>query len=163
MNVKQFISTKILNEVTLPQALHRWRLLGKSIVFTNGCFDLLHPGHIHTLQEAAALGDILLVGLNSDSSVKRLKGPERPLNGELARAQVLAALLMVDAIMIFEEDTPLELIRKVMPDVLVKGGDYQPHEVVGADEVIAKGGRVEIIPFLDGFSTTGLVEKIRRL
>lgn len=162
MNTKQYNQKKILNESALMLQIERLRKFDKKIVFTNGCFDIIHPGHIHTLQEAAALGDFLLVGLNSDDSVRRLKGPTRPLNDERARALVLSALTMVDAVYIFNNDTPLQLIQKVLPDVLVKGGDYQSDQIVGATEVIAHGGKVSIIPFLEGFSTTSLVEKMKR-
>ena len=146
----------------LPQ-LRRWRLLGSKISFTNGCFDILHEGHIASLSEAAKEADYLVVGLNADASTKRLKGPGRPVNNEHARAMVLASLLMVDAVIIFGEDTPLELIKQVKPDVLVKGGDYTIDQIVGAKEVIANGGRVVINPILEGFSTTLIMEKIRSL
>lgn len=134
---------------------------GKKIVFTNGCFDILHIGHIRYLQEAAKLGDILVVGLNSDASVKRLKGPERPINNENDRAEMLGALGFVDYVCIFEEDTPLELIKAIKPDVLVKGGDYKPDEVVGKKEVEAEGGKLVLIPFVEGKSTTGIIERIK--
>jgi len=161
MNTKQHNQQKILNEDTLLPTLERLRKFGKKIVFTNGCFDILHPGHIHTLQEAAALGDYLLVAINSDASVKRLKGTDRPVNTQDARALVMAALSMVDGVCIFEEDTPLQLIQKLLPDVLVKGGDYQPHEVVGSAEVNAHGGKVVTIPYLEGYSTTSLIDQIK--
>jgi len=161
MNTKQHNQQKILNEDTLLPTLERLRKFGKKIVFTNGCFDILHPGHIHTLQEAAALGDYLLVAINSDASVKRLKGTGRPVNTQDARALVMAALSMVDGVCIFEEDTPLQLIQKLLPDVLVKGGDYQPHEVVGSAEVTAHGGKVVTIPYLEGYSTTSLIDQIK--
>lgn len=160
MNTKQHNQQKILNEATLLSTVARLRAFGKKIVFTNGCFDLLHTGHIHTLQEAATLGDFLLVGVNSDASVSRLKGPTRPLNHEKNRAQILAALSMVDGVMIFEEDTPLQLIQKIQPDVLVKGGDYQPDEIVGAKEVTAAGGQIAIIPFIENISTTHIIKKV---
>lgn len=160
MNTKQHNQQKILNEETLMSTIARLRAFGKKIVFTNGCFDLLHTGHIHTLQEAAALGDFLFVAVNSDASVSRLKGPTRPLNHEQNRAQILAALSMVDGVMIFEEDTPLQLIKKIQPDVLVKGGDYRPDEIVGAKEVIAGGGEIAIIPFIENISTTQLIKKV---
>ncbi len=134
---------------------------GKKIVFTNGCFDILHLGHARYLQEAAKLGDILIVGLNSDASVRRLKGPGRPINNELERAEMLCAFGFVDYVVIFDEDTPLELIQKVEPDILVKGGDYQPKEVVGKEYVEARGGRFERMPFVEGKSTSSLIEKIR--
>jgi D-beta-D-heptose 7-phosphate kinase/D-beta-D-heptose 1-phosphate adenosyltransferase len=131
------------------------------VVFTNGCFDLLHPGHVEYLHEASLLGDVLVVGVNTDASVRRLKGTGRPLVDERSRAFVLAGLGSVDAVTLFDEDTPRELIAALLPDVLVKGGDYDAREVVGREEVEGAGGRVQIIPFLDGYSTTALVERIR--
>lgn len=132
----------------------------KKIVFTNGCFDILHVGHKRYLQEAAALGDILVIGVNSDDSVRRLKGPDRPVNSEQDRAEILSALSFVDYVVIFDEDTPYELIKKIQPDVLVKGGDYKPEEVVGRDIVEARGGRLELIQFVEGKSTTNIINKI---
>lgn len=149
---------------TLPALLHRiasWRVTGKTIAFTNGCFDILHEGHIASLSQAASEADYLVVGVNSDASTKRLKGPERPVNHEHSRALMLASLVMVDAVVIFEEDTPLQLITAVEPDVLVKGGDYSIEQIVGAEEVMAKGGRVVINPILEGFSTTGIIQQIK--
>lgn len=134
---------------------------GQKVVFTNGCFDILHIGHIRYLQEARKLGDLLIVGLNSDTSVKRLKGLERPINMEAERAEMLSALGFVDYVAIFEEDTPHELIKKVKPDILVKGGDYTPEEVVGKKEVEEWGGKIVLIPFVVGKSTTGIIEKIK--
>ncbi len=131
------------------------------LVFTNGVFDILHRGHVEYLWAARALGEALVIGLNTDASVRRLKGPERPLNPQEDRAVVLAALACVDAVCLFEEDTPRELIAALLPDVLVKGGDYRPEDVVGRSEVEAAGGRLVLIPFLEGRSTTGLVERIR--
>jgi D-beta-D-heptose 7-phosphate kinase/D-beta-D-heptose 1-phosphate adenosyltransferase len=136
--------------------------LGKTIAFTNGCFDILHEGHIASLSSAAAEADFLVVGLNSDRSARKLKGEGRPVNPEHARAILLASLLMVDAVIIFDEDTPRELINEVLPDVLVKGGDYTLDQIVGAKEVMAAGGRVVINPILEGFSTTKILEKIRK-
>ncbi len=133
----------------------------QKIVFTNGCFDILHVGHIRYLQEAARLGDVLIVGLNSDASVKRLKGPERPINTGAERAEMLSALGFIDYVAIFEEDTPLELIKKIQPDVLVKGGDYKPDEVVGKKEVEERGGKLILIPFVEGKSTTNIIKKIK--
>lgn len=133
----------------------------QKIVFTNGCFDILHIGHIRYLQEAAKLGDILIIGLNSDDSVRRLKGPERPINGEMERAEMLGALGFVDYVAVFEEDTPLELINTIQPDVLVKGGDYDPNDVVGKKEVEDRGGKLVLIPFVEGKSTTNIIEKIK--
>jgi D-beta-D-heptose 7-phosphate kinase/D-beta-D-heptose 1-phosphate adenosyltransferase len=163
MNAVKFIEQKIMNEAELQAQLLRWRLLCKTIVFTNGCFDILHAGHIHSLTQAAAFADVLIVGLNSDSGTKGLKGEGRPINKEQDRALMLASMVMVDAVVLFDEPTPLELIKKIMPDVLVKGGDYTIDTIVGAKEVIANGGKVEIIPLIPGLSTTGLAEKIVKL
>jgi D-beta-D-heptose 7-phosphate kinase/D-beta-D-heptose 1-phosphate adenosyltransferase len=137
-----------------------WRASGETIVFTNGCFDLLHVGHITLLEDCRRFGTKLVLGLNADSSVCRLKGPTRPIVGERERARVMAALAAVDAVVLFEEDTPLELIRALRPDVLVKGGDYTIETVVGHEDVIAAGGRVEIVPTVEGFSTTNIVKKL---
>ncbi|MBR3551540.1 MAG: D-glycero-beta-D-manno-heptose 1-phosphate adenylyltransferase [Bacteroidales bacterium] len=134
---------------------------GHKIVFTNGCFDVLHYGHVHYLLQAKELGDILVIGLNSDNSVRRLKGPTRPINGENERAFVLAALACVDYVTLFEEDTPEELIKVVRPDVLVKGGDYTLDNIVGADFVMQNGGTVTTIPFVEGFSSTRIIEKLK--
>ena len=133
---------------------------GKKVVFTNGCFDVLHLGHVTYLAEARNLGDLLVVGLNSDASVRRLKGPSRPINDEHARAMVLAALQFVDFIILFEEDTPLNLIQAVCPDVLVKGGDYTLDTIVGAPFVLKHGGTVTTIPLVEGFSTTATVQRL---
>lgn len=132
---------------------------GKKIVFTNGCFDLLHRGHVYYLAKARELGDVLVIGLNSDSSVTRLKGEGRPVNNQNARAEVLGALGMVDHIILFEEDTPLNLIKIVKPDLLVKGGDYRAEEIVGYREVISWGGAVLTIPILEGYSSTSIIER----
>lgn len=154
------ILNKITDRQTLAKRVAAWRLTGKKIVFTNGCFDLLHFGHVSYLAKARDLGDILILGLNADSSVKKIKGPNRPLNPEYARATVLAALQCVDAVVLFDEDTPLNLISLLKPDVIVKGGDYTEETVVGAKEVRAYGGDVQIIGFEDGFSTTSIIEKM---
>jgi rfaE bifunctional protein nucleotidyltransferase chain/domain len=149
---------------TLPQLIQRvaqWRLIGKSIAFTNGVFDLLHQGHIFSLSQAAREADLLIVGLNADASVKRLKGDSRPIHDQDTRALLLASLLMVDAVVLFEEDTPLELIVSILPDVLVKGGDYTIEQIVGAKEVIANGGRVVINPVIEGISTTNIISKMK--
>ena len=144
-------------------AAREWRRRTQGpVVFTNGVFDLLHPGHIHLLLGARAEGDSLVVGLNTDASVRRLgKGPERPVHAETDRALVLAALEMVDAVVLFDQDTPLELVRALEPDVIVKGGDYTPTSVVGASDVTARGGRVVIIPIAPGHSTTSTIGKLR--
>lgn len=141
----------------------RWRAAQPgTVVFTNGVFDLLHPGHVDVLTGARAQGDVLVVGVNSDASVRRLgKGPERPVRSEAERAYVLAALAAVDAVVVFDEDTPLELVRALQPDIIVKGGDYRPETVVGAEIVRARGGRVVIIPLTPGQSTTSIIERLR--
>lgn len=141
----------------------RWRAAQSgSVVFTNGVFDLLHPGHVDVLTGARAQGDRLIVGVNSDASVRRLgKGPERPVRSEAERAYVLAALAAVDAVVVFDEDTPLELVRSLQPDIIVKGGDYRPETVVGADIVRARGGHVVIIPLTPGQSTTSIIQRLR--
>ena len=144
----------------IQKQINGWRLLGKKIVFTNGVFDILHEGHIASLSSAASFGDILIVGVNADASVKRLKGPSRPVNNEQARALLLASLVLTDKVILFEEDTPLNLILQIMPDVIVKGGDYTIDQIVGAKEVIANGGKVEIVPLVEGISTTAIIEKI---
>jgi len=140
-----------------------WRLQGKKVAFTNGCFDILHVGHIASLSKAAEQADILIVGINSDESTKRLKGPTRPINAEKERSLMLANLLIVDAVVVFEEDTPLELINVIKPDVLVKGGDYTIDQIVGAKEVIGWGGQVVVNDIVAGFSTTNIVERIQHL
>lgn len=152
----------LLTRDELSRTCAELRARGTRIVFTNGCFDLLHPGHVLYLREARALGDLLVVGLNSDSSVRALKGPSRPYLDEVSRAVILLGLKSVDLISIFPEPTPLELIRHVLPAILVKGGDYRPEEVVGREVVVAHGGSVRIVPFHPGFSSTGLIERIRK-
>jgi D-glycero-beta-D-manno-heptose 1-phosphate adenylyltransferase len=163
MKHPQVIQHRIYSSKEIVFQVNRWKLLSKTVSFTNGCFDILHPGHIASLSDAAREADFLVVGLNSDASAKRLKGEGRPVMDEQSRATLLASLLMVDAVVIFEEDTPLELINLVRPDVLVKGGDYTIDQIVGAKEVIAAGGRVVINPIVPGFSTTGIIGKIRSL
>ena len=156
------INERIFTSHLLQPQIKRWRLINKTIAFTNGVFDILHEGHIASLTEAASFGHILVVGLNADASVKRLKGETRPLNNQDSRALLLASLVMVDAVVIFEEDTPLELIKAIMPDVLVKGGDYTVEQIAGAKEVIANAGRVVINPILEGFSTTAMIEQLKK-
>lgn len=163
MKFPQIIPQKVFDLPGLQHQLSRWRLLGKTVAFTNGCFDILHQGHISSLSDAAREADFLVVGLNSDASTHRLKGDGRPINDQHARATVMASLLMVNAVILFDEDTPLDLINAVRPDVLVKGGDYTLEQIVGAKEVIEAGGRVVINPIVPGFSTTGLIEKIHCL
>ena len=156
------VAQKIFPFQQVTHRVRQWRVTGKKIAFTNGVFDIIHSGHIFSLSQAAKEADYLIVGLNSDASVKRLKGESRPVNDQDARTLVLASLLIVDAVVLFEEDTPLELIKAVMPDVLIKGGDYTLEQIVGAREVMAAGGRVVINPILEGFSTTELISRIRK-
>ena len=162
MKTKNSIDRKLLTREEVVFRTAQWHTMGKTIVFTNGCFDILHPGHIASLIEASQYADYLIVGLNNDASVKSLKGKGRPVNNEIDRATVLAALSMVDAIVIFEEETPLELIKLIKPHVLVKGGDYKIEEIAGAKEVIASGGQVIINPILPGYSTTSTIEKLQQ-
>jgi D-glycero-beta-D-manno-heptose 1-phosphate adenylyltransferase len=157
----QNLQTKILPLSELQKKADEWRTQGKTIAFTNGCFDILHAGHIASLTEAAQQGDVLVVALNADSSLKGLKGEGRPVNNENARATVMAALQMVDAVTIFSEPTPRELIIAIRPDVLVKGGDYKVEDIAGAKEVLDWGGRVVINPIVNGFSTTSIIEKMK--
>lgn len=154
-------ANKILNINDLIEKIKTWKQAGLKVVFTNGCFDILHLGHIDYLEKARNLGDKLVVGLNSDSSVKRLKGAERPITPEYARARVLAALEFVDAVCVFEEDTPKSLIEKIFPDILTKGSDYTLENIVGADFVMAYGGEVKTIDLVEGFSTTKILDKAK--
>jgi rfaE bifunctional protein nucleotidyltransferase chain/domain len=162
MTASEVIESKIFENAKefLPR-LKEWKLSSEKVVFTNGCFDLVHRGHIDSLSKAAALGDRLVVGLNSDVSVKLLKGENRPLIDQKSRAILLAALFMVDAVILFDEETPYELISAVVPDVLVKGSEYQIEEIAGFDVVLAAGGQVERIELTDGFSTSDLIRKIK--
>jgi D-beta-D-heptose 7-phosphate kinase/D-beta-D-heptose 1-phosphate adenosyltransferase len=155
------IPAKIYTLAQLERVVASWRATGNTVSFTNGVFDLLHDGHIFSLSQAAMEADKLIVAVNSDASVKRLKGPERPLNNEQARALVLASLVMVDAVVIFEEDTPLHVIATLLPDALVKGGDYTPDQIAGAKEVIANGGRVVINALIEGVSTSNIIARIK--
>jgi D-beta-D-heptose 7-phosphate kinase/D-beta-D-heptose 1-phosphate adenosyltransferase len=155
ITLKEYPLEKLLTEVAA------WKLKGKTVAFTNGCFDILHEGHIASLSAAAKEADYLIVGLNSDASVKALKGDDRPINNEQSRAIILKNLAVVDAVVIFNEQTPLALITSILPDVLVKGGDYTTDQIVGAKEVIAAGGRVVINPIVEGFSTTGTIQQIK--
>jgi rfaE bifunctional protein nucleotidyltransferase chain/domain len=157
----QVIPNKIYTLTDLIYQVRRWRLINKKIVFTNGVFDILHEGHIASLSNAASYGDLLIVGVNADASVKKLKGETRPVNNQQSRTLVVASLIMVDAVVIFEEDTPINLITSILPDVLVKGGDYTIEQIVGAKEVIANGGEVKIAPVLQGFSTTNIIKKMK--
>jgi len=158
---KESVQDKIMSRDTLARVCAGWKVKGHKIIFTNGCFDIMHQGHIKLLLEAAELGHKLVLGLNTDASVKRLKGEGRPVQDEQSRALIMAAQLYVDAVGLFEEDTPLELIQAIRPDVIVKGGDYTPETVVGNDFVQTYGGSVVIIPTLDGYSTTGTIAKMK--
>jgi rfaE bifunctional protein nucleotidyltransferase chain/domain len=162
MRFVEGIQKKILTIEQAKAMISAWKVIGKTVAFTNGCFDILHQGHLFSIAQAAKEADYLIVGINSDASVKRLKGPERPINSTESRALVMANLVLVDAVVVFEEDTPYELITTLLPDVLVKGGDYTIETIVGAKEVIANGGKVIINPIVDGFSTTNIIEKIKK-
>lgn len=161
MNYFENIKNKILDGDRLTAWLNDCKRNNKTIVFSNGCFDILHRGHVEYLAKAAAFGDVMIIGLNTDASVKRLKGPSRPVNDEKARAFVLAGLEFVSAVVLFDDDTPYNLIKTVQPDVLVKGSDYKPENIVGYDIVTAKGGRVETIDLVEGYSTTGIINKMK--
>ncbi len=156
------IQEKVFKNTTAALPLiHQWKKEGFKIVFTNGCFDLIHIGHVLYLEDAKSLGDKLIVGLNSDTSVSRLKGAHRPIKDEFNRSHILAALASVDAVIIFENDDPLELIKLISPEILVKGGDWRPDQIVGSDFVLSHGGEVRSLRFVEGYSTTMLEEKIK--
>ena len=157
------LATRVLTWKQAESAVRMARAAGRRIVFTNGVFDLLHPGHVRYLQHARSLGDLLIVGLNADASVRRNKGSDRPITPENERAEVLAALECVDAVVIFEHDTPAEIVRLVQPDILVKGADWPADQIVGRDTVEARGGRVVLVPVEQGHSTSAIVERIRRV
>ena len=161
-NIEQTLLNKISELSSLKPRVSQWQNEGKKVVFTNGVFDLLHIGHITYLSKAAELGDKLVIGLNSDSSVKRIKGDDRPVNDQNSRAALLAALFFVDAVVVFEEDTPHNLITTLLPDILVKGADYEIENIVGAKEVLANGGEVKTITFVEGYSSTSIIQKIRK-
>lgn len=163
MKQLQILQNKIVSKEKLPSILNRWKFQDEQIVFTNGCFDIIHQGHIDYLANAADLGTKLLIGLNTDESVRRLsKGPNRPMQDENSRAIILAALHFVDLVVPFNEDTPLELIKLVKPAVLVKGSDYAVKDIVGHEEVLANGGKVERMDFLPGYSTSSIIEKAKK-
>lgn len=158
MTFPDYITKKIIHKNDIESYLEN--IGDKKTVFTNGCFDLIHPGHIHLLSKAKSFGDLLIVGLNADTSVKKLKGENRPIKDEFSRAITLAAFSFVDVVILFTEETPLELIELVKPNILVKGNDYQAHEIVGADFVQKSGGTIKTIPLLEGYSTSGYVNKL---
>jgi len=155
------LNSKIYNLDALTNQVEQWKATGNKIVFTNGCFDIIHRGHIEVLARTADLGDKLVIGLNSDQSIQKLKGEDRPIIDEQSRAILLAALSFVDAIVLFSEDTPLKLISALLPDVLAKGGDYEIETIVGHEIVQQNGGKVKLVPFLDGFSSTTIIDKIK--
>ncbi len=156
------IQSKIQSWDEAQQTVREWQSQGERVVFTNGCFDLMHYGHVHYLADAKDCGNRLVVGVNADESVQRLKGPQRPIQDERSRIHVLASLACVDLVVLFKEDTPLDLITMLQPNVLVKGGDWLPQQIVGSEVVLAKGGEVFSLPYMDGFSTTSIEEKIRK-
>jgi rfaE bifunctional protein nucleotidyltransferase chain/domain len=162
MTTLERINRKILSGVELSRELYISRFKNNKIVFTNGCFDLIHLGHIEYLSKAYELGDIMVIGLNSDESVKKLKGAGRPVQNQETRAKILASFFFVSYVIVFNEDTPYRLINEVQPDILVKGGDYKPENIVGYDIVMKNGGKVLAIPFLEGCSSTSIIEKLTK-
>lgn len=161
MSHYQKIKSKIIDNHQLDDLINQWKQNGETIVFTNGCFDIIHQGHVDYLAKASDKGSKLIIGVNTDGSVSRIKGPNRPIQDEYSRMMILAAMQFVDAVILFDEETPLNLIKKVVPSVLVKGSDYKAENIVGYDTVINNGGRVETIDFLPGFSTSSIETKIR--
>ena len=160
-NLEKELLNKIRPLAELKTMVTTWQNQGKKVVFTNGVFDLLHIGHVTYLAKSAELGDKLIIGLNTDSSVKRIKGESRPINDQSSRAALLASLFFVDGVVLFDEDTPLNLITYLLPDILVKGADYSIENIVGAKEVIANGGEVKTITFVEGYSSTSIIKKIK--
>ncbi len=156
----QYLQSKIINKEQLLPLLNICRFKNQKIVFSNGCFDILHRGHVEYLSKAASLGDIMVIGLNTDSSIKKLKGEDRPVQDEVSRAEIMASLFFVDYVVYFEQETPLELITYLQPDILVKGKDYKEDEVVGADVVRAKGGKVITIDLVEGYSTSSIINNL---
>ena len=163
MNKLDIIQAKIIDINNIEPLLTYWKFKNRKLVFTNGCFDILHRGHVEYLAQAAGCGDELIVGLNTDSSVRRLKGENRPIQDELARSILMASLQFVSVVILFDEDTPYELIKKVQPDVLIKGSDYNVKDIVGYDIVKAKGGEVVTIDFIEGYSTSSIIEKLKNI
>lgn len=162
MNRLEVIQSKIIDINNIETLLTYWKLKNRKLVFTNGCFDIIHRGHVEYLAQAANCGNELIVGLNTDASVRRLKGETRPVQDEYARAIMMASLQFVSAVILFDEDTPYELIKKVQPDVLIKGSDYDIENIVGYDIVKAKNGEVKTIDFIEGYSTTSIIEKLKK-
>jgi len=160
MNKYMLIKSKIVSGIDLTRLLSFYRFRNQKVVFTNGCFDIIHLGHVKYLSQAADLGNILIIGLNSDSSVNKIKGHDRPVLDQKSRALTLAAFSFVNNIVLFDEETPYKLIKQICPDILVKGGDYKPEEIVGYDIVKDYGGEVKILDFIKGYSTSGIVERI---
>lgn len=163
MDKIDFIKRKIVTAEGLQTLLNIWHFQDQKVVFTNGCFDLLHLGHIDYLSKAADMGNKLIIGLNSDRSTSNLKGPSRPITDEISRASILASLFFIDAVVLFDEETPLNLIKMIQPDILVKGADYAIEQIVGFDVVLAKGGAVRTIEYLTGYSTTAIEQKIKNI
>ncbi len=161
MNFIELLKSKIVDKEQLKSLLIYWRFKNQKVVFTNGCFDILHKGHVEYLAKAASLGDVLIVGLNTDKSVKQIKGEDRPVQDEEARAMVLASLRLVTNVVLFDDETPYELIKYIKPDVLVKGADYKEDDIVGADIVKAKGGEIFSVELTEGYSTSDLIKKIK--
>jgi D-glycero-beta-D-manno-heptose 1-phosphate adenylyltransferase len=161
MDKFEHLKSKILTKEELNTLLNVLKFKGKKVVFSNGCFDILHRGHIEYLAKAASFGDCMIIGLNTDASVKRLKGKNRPVQDEISRSQVIAALHFVDYVVLFDEDTPYELISYLKPNILVKGSDYKENEIVGADVVKANGGKVVTVDLVDGYSTTSIIERLK--
>lgn len=157
----EILKSKLYTLDQLVAKRKQWKAEGQTVVFTNGVFDLMHVGHLSYLAAAADLGNKLIIGLNSDASTKRLKGPTRPVNSEYSRSVMLAAIFFIDAVVLFEEDTPIIPITTLLPDILVKGGDYTIDQIVGAPEVLANGGQVKVIDFVDGYSSTGIINRIK--
>ena len=157
----QAVKSKIINHSQLDSLIKQWKSDNEKIVFTNGCFDIIHQGHIDYLAKASDLGTKLIIGVNTDRSVSAIKGPHRPIQDEYSRQMILAAMMFVDALILFDEDTPINLITKVIPNVLVKGSDYKAENIVGYDVVTQNGGTVETLDFLEGFSTSAIESKIR--
>lgn len=163
MNQLEIIESKIISDIELSRLLAIWRFMDKKIVFTNGCFDILHKGHIDYLAKASDYGDVLIIGLNTDNSIKKIKGKERPVQDENSRALILASLNFVTAVVLFDKETPYELIKKVKPDILIKGADYTPEEIVGYDIVKSKKGKIVTLNYIKGYSTTGIIERLKSL